>query len=67
MKTKIKPYIHTCWTWGGFKQLCLTPAVYFTHSKDGFFVETGVFTDLWIFSVNFLAWDFGIQIYRDLK
>ena len=67
MKIKILPYMHKCWSWGGFSQLCLTPAIYFTHSRNWNFMETGVYTDLWIISMNFLVWDFGIQIYNDLK
>lgn len=66
MGTKIRPYIHKCWTWGAFKQVCLLPAVYVTHSSGGHFVETGVYTDLWIVSVNFLVWDIGIQIHKDI-
>ena len=64
MKTKILPYVYACW--GSFKQICLIPTIYITHSKRGHFIETGVETDVWVISMNFLVWDFGVQIYKDI-
>ena len=66
MKVKIYPYIYKAWTRNGFKQLCLIPTIYITHSKRGHFIETGVETDVWVISMNFLVWDFGVQIYKDI-
>ena len=64
MRTKILPYVYACW--GPFKQLCLIPTIYITYSKRGHFIETGVETDVWVISMNFLVWDFGVQIYKDI-
>ena len=65
-KLKIKGYCTKTWT-KGFKQIALLPCPYFTHNPLGHFIETGVSTDLWVVSINFLVWDFGIRIYKDLK
>jgi hypothetical protein len=66
-KLKIKGYYTKTWDKGWFKQIALLPCPYFTHNPLGHFIETGVSTDLWIVSINFLVWDFGIRIYKDLK
>ena len=66
-KLKIKGYCTKTWNKGWFRQIALLPCPYLTHNPIGHFIETGVSTDLWVISINFLAWDFGIQIYKDLK
>ena len=66
-KLKIKGYCHKTWGKGYFKQIALLPCPYLAHNPLGHFIETGVSTDLWIVSINFLVWDFGIRIYKDLK
>lgn len=66
-KIKIKGYCHRTWHKGEFKQIALLPCPYITHNPLGHFIETGVSTNLWVVSINFLVWDFGIQIYEDLE
>jgi len=66
-KIRIKGYCYSTWDKGGFKQIALLPCPYFTHNPEGNFIETGVSTNLWAISINFLAWDFGIRIYEDLE
>jgi hypothetical protein len=65
-KIKIKGYYHNTCT-KGFKQVALLPCPYITYNPMGHFIETGVATSLWVVSLNFLGWDFGIQIYKDFK
>jgi len=65
-KLKIKSYYHNTWT-KGFKQIALLPCPYITYNPLGHFIETGVATSIWVISINFLGWDFGIQIYSDLE
>ena len=66
-KIRIKGYSHMTWNKDGFKQIALLPCPYITHNPLGHFIETGVSTSLWVISVNFLVWDFGIKIYEDLE
>lgn len=66
-RIKIKGYCHKTWDEGFFKQIALLPCLYYTHNPLGHFIETGVATSLWIVSINFLIWDFGIRIYKDIK
>ena len=65
-KIRIKGYCLRTWS-ADFKQLALVPCLYYTHNPVGNFIETGVSTNLWVISINFLAWDFGFKIYEDLK
>lgn len=65
-KIKIEGYCHKTWD-KGFKQVALLPCPYITHNPEGYFVETGVFTKLWVISINFLIWDFGFKIYEDIE
>jgi hypothetical protein len=64
-KIRIKGYCHSTWT-EGFKQIALLPCPYIAYNPLGHFIETGVSTGLWIININFLIWDFGIRIYKDL-
>jgi hypothetical protein len=66
-RIKIKGYCHKTWDEGFFKQIALLPCPYYTHNPLGHFIETGVATSLWVISINFLIWDFGIRIYKDIK
>jgi hypothetical protein len=66
MKLKIKGYSMKTWEKGHFKQVALIPCPYITHNPLGHFIEQGVHTSLLVISMNFLVWDFGIQIYYDL-
>jgi hypothetical protein len=65
-KIRIKGYCFSTWT-EGFKQIALLPCPYITYNPLGHFIETGVATSKWVISINFLGWDFGIQIYSDLE
>lgn len=55
------------WQKGYFKQVALIPCPYITYNPLGHFIEQGVHTSLLVVSMNFLVWDFGIQIYYDLE
>jgi hypothetical protein len=66
-KIRINGYCHRIWTKGGFKQFNPIPCPFFVHNPLGHFIETGVSTNLWVISISFLIWDFGIQIYEDLE
>ena len=49
-----------------FIQIALLPGFYITHSKQSHFIESGIYTDIFIIGFNFLIWDFGIQIFKDI-
>lgn len=66
-KIRIKGYSHMTWNKDRFKQIALLPCPYITHNPLGHFIESGVSTSLWVISINFLVWDFGIEIYEDLE
>ena len=70
MKAKLKlsatPYCHTTWQRDGFKQITPLPGITFCHNPLGWFIEQGVHTDLYVIGFNFLIWDLGIMIYRDM-
>ena len=66
-KIKIKGYCYKTWAKGRFKQIALLPSPYFTHNPLGHFIESGVSTNVWVISINFLIWDLGIRIYEDLE
>jgi hypothetical protein len=66
-KLKIKGYCNKTWGKGFCKQITLLPCLCLIYNPLGHFIETGISTDLWIISINFLTWDFGIYIYKDLK
>jgi hypothetical protein len=63
---QIKPYCHKTWD-KGFKQLALLPCPYFTYNPQGSFIDHGCFGKLFVISMNFLAWDFGIMIKQELE
>jgi hypothetical protein len=65
-KIKVKGYCSRTWDRGYFQQIALLPCPYITYNPLGHFVETGIVTSLWVISINFLIWDFGIRIYKDL-
>jgi hypothetical protein len=65
-KIKIERYCHRTWD-KAFKQMALLPCPYITYNPQGHFIESGVYAKLWVVSINFLAWDFGIRIYEDLE
>lgn len=62
---KIKGYCHKTWD-GSFKQVALLPSPYFTYNPHGSFIEQGVYCKLYVISMNFLCWDFGIMIKQDI-
>jgi hypothetical protein len=66
LKLSANPYFHKTWQANGFKQVTPLPSVTLCHNPLGWFIEHGVHTDLWVIGVNFLIWDFGIMIYRDM-
>lgn len=66
LKWLAKPYVHKIWQRGGFKQITPIPSITFCHNPEGWFIEQGVHTDLYVIGFNFLIWDFGIMIYHDI-
>ena len=49
-----------------FFQVHVIPSLTFTKSEY-FNIETGDYTSLYIFAVEFLVWDFGFQISKKQK
>ena len=66
MKYKLRTYFHNTTQKGWFWQISLIPSLWITRNKQNF-IETGVCADCWIFSINFLVWDFGIRIEQDYE
>ena len=66
-KIKIKGYCSKTWDKGFYKEIALLPCPYITWNPLGHFAEPGVVKSLWTISINFLIWDFGIRIHKDLK
>jgi hypothetical protein len=66
MKYKVRTYFHTTTQGGWFWQIALIPSPFITRNKQHF-IETGLYADCWVFSINFLIWDFGIRIEQDYE
>ena len=65
MNWKIERYCHKTWS-STFKQLALLPVPYLTYNPLGSFMAPGVSGNLYVISMNFLCWDFGIMIKQDI-
>jgi len=64
MKWKFNLYCHSTWN-NTFMQLAFFPTPFFTFNPYGSFIEQGVYGKLYVISVSFLCWDFGIMIKQD--
>ncbi len=62
---KVDLYCHKTWD-SSFKQLALLPTPYLTYNPCGSFIEQGCYGKLFVISMNFLCWDFGIRIKQDI-
>jgi len=63
---KINPYCHKTWDKEGFKQIAILPTPFLVYNPQGSFIEQGVGGKLFVISMSFLIWDFGIMIKQEL-
>ena len=66
LKYKTQFYKYKTWEKGWFKQIALLPCLSISYNPAGHFIETGVYTEVWVINLNFLIWDVGVEIYKDL-